>query len=100
MFEILVGLRVTDEIGYADYRAHMMPLLTEHGGNFGVDVRVAEVLKNPGGEPFNRLFTIRFPSLAAYDALFADPRYLAVRQRFFEPSVAYTTRFGRYQVLP
>jgi uncharacterized protein (DUF1330 family) len=99
MFEILVGLRVTDEVGYADYRAHMMPLLGEHGGSFGVDVRVAEVLKNPGSEPFNRLFTIRFPSLAAHDAFFADPRYLAVRQRFFEPSVAHTARFGRYQVL-
>jgi uncharacterized protein (DUF1330 family) len=100
MMERLIGLRVTNEELYAAYRAHMLPLLEERGGSFGVDVRVAEVLKNPGTEPFNRLFTIRFPSVEAHDAFFADPEYLAVRRRFFEPSVAYTARLGRYEVLP
>ena len=100
MMETLIGLRVTDEATYAQYRAHMMPLLSACGGSFGVDVRVAEVLKNPGSEPFNRLFTIRFPSLQAHDAFFADPAYLSVRTRFFEVSVAYTARLGRYEVLP
>jgi len=99
MVEILVGLQVTDEPTYAAYRAHMTPLLTAHGGSFGVDVRVAEVLKTPGDQPFNRLFTIRFPSSSALDAFFANPEYLAVRRRFLEPSVAHTTRFGRYEVL-
>lgn len=100
MIEILIGLRVTDEDTYSAYRAHMMPILAAGGGSFGVDVRVAEVLKSPSTEPFNRLFTIRFPSLSAHDAFFADPEYLAVRRRFFEPSVAHTSRFGRYEVLP
>lgn len=100
MMEILIGLRVTNEELYAAYRAHMTPLLEARGGSFGVDVRVAEVLKNPGAEPFNRLFTIRFPSPEAHAAFFSDPEYLAVRQRFFEPSVAYTLRLGRYEVLP
>ena len=100
MVEILIGLQVTDERGYAAYRAHMTPLLSAHGGSFGVDVRVAEVLKNPGEQPFNRLFTIRFPSWSAHDAFFANPEYLAVRRRFFEPSVAHSVRFGRYEVLP
>ena len=100
MIEILIGLRITDEATYAQYRANMTPLLSARGGRFGVDVRVAEVLKNPGTEPFNRLFTIRFPSLQAHDAFFSDPEYLSVRQRFFEPSVAHTASFGRYEVLP
>jgi uncharacterized protein (DUF1330 family) len=101
MMEILVGLMVTDEAMYATYRAHMTPLLTARGGSFGVDVRVAEVLANPGSEPFNRLFTIRFPSRAVHDAFFSDPEYLEVRKRCFEPSVAPTARWVRlYEVLP
>ncbi len=101
MMEILVGLQVTDEATYATYRAHMTPLLTARGGSFGVDVRVGELLKNPGSEPFNRLFTIRFPSRAAHDAFFADPEYLEVRKRYFDASVSLHGRFiRRYEVLP
>jgi len=99
MMEILMALRVTDEDMYARYRAHMTPLLQACGGTFGVDVRVAEVLKNPGTEPFNRLFTIRFPSLSTHEAFFSDPDYLSVRERFFAGSVAYVVRLGRYEVL-
>jgi uncharacterized protein (DUF1330 family) len=101
MMEILVGLMVTDEAVYTTYRAHMTPLLTARGGSFGVDVRVAEVLKNPGSEPFNRLFTIRFPSREAHDAFFSDPEYLEVRKRYFDASVAPNARWIRYyEVLP
>ena len=99
MIEILVGLRVTDEATYATYREHMTPLLTARGGSFGVDLRVGEILKSPGAEPFNRLFTIRFPSLTAHDAFFADPAYVAVRERYFDPSVAYRVRLGTYEAL-
>lgn len=99
--EILVGLQVTDEALYAEYRAHMLPLLTARGGSFGLDVRVAEVLKSPGTQPFNRVFTIHFPSAAAHDAFFADPEYQAVRKRFFDPSVAPGSRWGRrYEEIP
>ena len=97
MIEILVGVNVTSEAGYSEYRAGMLPLLEARGGSFGVDVRVSDVLRPQGGEPFNRLFTIRFPSLAAHDAFFSDPAYLEVRRRHFEPSVSATTRFGKYQ---
>lgn len=100
MVDILIGLRVIDEETYSAYRAHMTPLLVARGGSFGVDVRVAEVLKNPGAEAFNRLFTIRFPTREAHDAFFADPEYCAVRRRFFDASVVYTLRLGFYEVLP
>lgn len=100
MFEILIGLLVTDDETYTQYRAHMLPILQAHGGAFGVDVRVSEVLKSPETKPINRLFTIRFPSLAQHDAFFAHADYKAVRARYFEPSVTATTRIARYQVLP
>lgn len=99
MIDILVGLQVTDQAQYAQYRQHMLPLLEAHGGRFVLDVHVAEVLRAPEPKPINRLFTLRFPSLADYEAFFADPDYLAVRKRYFEPSVAAVQRLGRYQLL-
>lgn len=98
--EILIGLEVRDEAGYAAYRARMTPLLVARGGSFGVDVRVAEVLKSPDPVAFNRLFTIRFPSRAAHDAFFEDAEYLAIRRQWFEPSVGRVLALGRYEVLP
>jgi uncharacterized protein (DUF1330 family) len=95
MYEILVGLEVTDEAAYARYRAAMAPILLAHGGSFGVDVRVSDVLR-PEGTPFNRLFTIRFPSKERHQAFFANPDYLDVRRRFFEPSVGAVHRLGAY----
>lgn len=99
MVEILVGVHVTNPELYAEYRARMTPLLIAHGGQFVVDVLVAEVLRSPENKRFNRLFTIRFPSQQQLDAFFALPEYRAIRQQFFEPSVAETARLGRYEVL-
>jgi uncharacterized protein (DUF1330 family) len=99
MIEILIGLNVTNQDLYTEYRSHMSPLLKAHGGRFTVDVHVAEVLCAPEPQPINRLFTIRFPSLAQHDAFFAHPDYLAVRKRYFEPSVGAVQRLARYEVL-
>ena len=97
--EVLMGVQVTDETGYARYRAEMTPLLNAHGGRFVLDVRVAEVLRAPSPLAFNRLFTIRFPSARQRDAFFAHPDYLAVRARWFEPSVSGVVRLGDYAVV-
>lgn len=99
IMELLIGLEVTDETSYAHYRAQMLPILARYGGSFGIDVRVSEVLKSTNDGSFNRLFTLRFPSLTAHDAFFADPEYRSVRRRSFEPSVARTMRLGRYEPL-
>jgi uncharacterized protein (DUF1330 family) len=98
--EILVGLEVLDDETYSEYRARMTPILLEHGGSFGLDVRVAEVLRSPQPGEFNRLFTIRFPSVEAHDAFFANAAYLAIRRQFLEPSIGRVLRLGRYQALP
>jgi uncharacterized protein (DUF1330 family) len=98
-FEVLVGVNVVDDAGYTEYRRLMTPLLVSYGGSFGVDVRVAAVLRSPEDRPYNRLFTIRFPSQAVHDAFFADSDYLDVRRRHFESSVSGTVLLGRYQRL-
>lgn len=98
--EILVGVQVVDEGTYARYRAEMTPLLETHGGRFVVDVRVAEILRAPPGSPFNRLFTIRFPSSQQRDAFFAHPDYLAVRAALFQPSVSSIVQLGDYVLEP
>lgn len=98
--DILIGLEVLDDAKYTEYRARMTPLLLAHGGSFGVDVRVSEVLQSPAAGAFSRLFTIRFPTVAAHDAFFQNAEYLAIRREWFEPSVGRVHQLGRYEVLP
>ena len=45
-YEIVVGWFVTDEAGYQRYRDGMMPILHAHGGAFGYDLRVSQVLRS------------------------------------------------------
>lgn len=89
------ALHVTDEESYRKYRAGMTPLLHEMGGDFGFDLRVGEVLKNPTGKSFNRVFSIAFTSVAARNAFFADARYLKVRATYFEGAVGDRTHLGQ-----
>ena len=97
--EVLMGVQVIDEAGYARYRSEMMPLLDAHGGRFVLDVRVAEILPTPTPSAFNRLFVVRFPSAQQRDAFFAHRDYAAIRTRWFEPSVSGgVIRLGDYGV--
>jgi uncharacterized protein (DUF1330 family) len=96
--EVLIGVHVIDETGYARYRAELAPLLEAHGGRFILDVRVAEILRAPSPTAFNRLFAIRFPSARHHDAFFADPDYVALRSRLFEPNVSDMVRLGDYSL--
>lgn len=93
-----MGMQIDDDALYTQYRAEMTPLLEAAGGSFGVDVRVSEVLRSPAKRSFNRLFTIRFPSAAAREAFFADPAYIDVRKRLFEPAVAHYDQLAVYDV--
>ncbi len=95
MIETLMALNVVDADSYAKYRAAMSPLLEAHGGSFGLDLWAAEVLRAPTEKPFNRLFTIIFPSPERREAFFSNPEYLALRKALFEPSVSAVTELGR-----
>jgi uncharacterized protein (DUF1330 family) len=95
-YETMVGLTVTDDALYTQYREAMAPLLAAHGGGFRYDFTIAKVLKSASEHPINRVFAIYFASREAKDRFFADPRYLAVKKKFFEASVGGTTIFGAY----
>lgn len=95
-YETMVGLTVTDDALYTQYREAMAPLLAAHGGGFRYDFTIAKVLKSASEHPINRVFAIYFCSKAQMDAFFAHPDYQAIKARFFQRSVAGTTIFGGY----
>ena len=96
VYEMLVGLQVLDDDGYEAYRRAMTPVLASYGGGFGVDLRVAEVLRSPSAAPFDRVFTVHFPDQVASDAFFADPDYARAKSAHFEASVGATTILTTY----
>ena len=97
-FERLIGLHVVDEAQYTRYREKMTPILSSYGGEFGYDLRVAEVLKSPltDSPSLNRVFTIRFPTEETSQAFFADTAYRDVRREHFENAVDQTTVMATY----
>jgi uncharacterized protein (DUF1330 family) len=95
-YENLVGLDVTDEKGYDQYRRAMSPILGKFGGGFRYDFKISEILINETANKINRVFVIRFPDKAGKDAFFADPEYKAIRAKYFETSVAARTVISEY----
>ncbi len=95
-YEMLVGLHVTNDKMYQDYREKMTPLLMDCGGGFGYDFRIAEVLKSRTDDEINRVFTIYFPDKKAMQQFFSAETYRAIKAQFFESSVASTTVIAEY----
>jgi len=95
-YEMTVGLEVVDQEMYTQYRKEMRPLLEDSGGGFRYDFDVARVLRSENGSPINRAFVLQFPDLWSKERFFADPRYLEIRRRFFEPAVKATTIIAEY----
>jgi len=95
-YEMTVGLLVTDQAMYAQYRREMRPLLERAGGVFRFDFDVARVLESEDGAEINRAFVIQFPDRSTKERFFTDPRYLEIRRRLFEPSVKSTARIAEY----
>ncbi|MFY9341159.1 MAG: DUF1330 domain-containing protein [Planctomycetota bacterium] len=95
--ELMVGLTVTDDATYQQYRDAMAPLLAAHGGGFRYDFTIAKVLKSASDHAINRVFAIYFASRAQCDAFFAHPDYLAIKARYFTRAVAGTTIFGAWE---
>ncbi len=57
-YEILVGLKVTNDEIYQAYRDAMTPILAKYGGHFCYDFKVAEVLKAEQGEEIKVLLLL------------------------------------------
>jgi len=97
-FERLVALTISDEQGYQSYRDGMTPLLNAAGADFRFDFIVSKVLKTAGDTEINRVFLIRFPNRATRERFFSDPAYLAIRTRYYGPSVKTATVIAEYEV--
>ena len=54
VYEMLVGLHVTNDEMYQAYREKMTPILIECGGGFGYDFRISEILKSQTDGEINR----------------------------------------------
>ncbi len=96
--EMIVAMHVLDDEGYARYRDAMRPLLESYGGGFRYDFVVSKVLRSEAEHPINRVFAIHFRDRESRDAFFADPRYRAVRERFFDASVGARTLVAEHEV--
>lgn len=95
--EYLIGLYVTDDKMYTQYREAMYPLLQKYNGGFGYDFKIAKVLKSEVKESINRVFTIYFKDEQAKDDFFSNEEYLNIKKRFFEKSVSSVTEIAKYK---
>jgi len=95
-FELLIGLHVTDDAHYDQYRAGMTPILETYDGYFRYDFRVSEMLAGDAENPFNRVFVLSFPNEATKDEFFADEKYKAVRAAHFDRSVRSVGQIAEY----
>ena len=95
-YEMTVGMWVEDQASYAQYRTEIRPLLEEFGGAFRYDFIVAQVVHNESGTEINRVFVLQFPDQSTKERFFADPRYLEIRRRWFEPAVKARVTIAEY----
>ncbi|XDD53470.1 DUF1330 domain-containing protein [Leptospira sp. WS4.C2] len=96
-YETVVGLKVSDDELYTQYRKAMTPLLLKYEGGFRYDFKIQETLITEDPKPINRLFLIFFKNKELKDLFFKDPEYLKIRETFFIPSVEATTILAEYE---
>ncbi len=96
-FEMMVGLTLSDEKIYQDYRNAMAPLLKQHDGGFRFDFVVSKVLQSESDKNINRVFAIYFKDRDSKDAFFSHPDYKVMKANFFERSVKTTTIIAEYE---
>ena len=95
-YEIMVGLTVSDDKVYQEYRDAMAPILSQYGGGFRFDFVVSKVLKTESNHEINRVFAIYFASLESRNAFFSHPDYKIIKSKYFERSVTGTTIIAEY----
>ena len=96
-YERCVGLQISDEKLYQEYRDNMGPILERYRGHFRYDFNIALTLKSENGAPISRVFILAFPDVEAHEQFFADPEYLAVREKYFKPAVTHVTVMAEYE---
>lgn len=96
-YETVVGLKVTNDELYSDYRKAMTPILTKYEGGFRYDFKILETLISEDQKPINRLFLIYFNNKESKDRFFKDPEYIKIKETFFTPSVESNTIISEYE---
>ncbi len=86
-YEILVGLHVSNQDSYNNYRAGMTPILKDHGGFFRYDYTIDTMLQGDADDQHNRVFVLSFPDQSTMESFFNHPEYKAVRAEHFNPAV-------------
>lgn len=94
--EYLMGLNVTDEKIYEQYRKAMKPILATYGGGFSSDFKVSQTLLPLSNTDINRVFTIFCRDQKSMDEFFTNPEYLKVKEKYFSKSVASVTQLAKY----
>lgn len=95
-YEMLVGLQISDDNMYTQYRQAMTPILLRFGGGFRYDFKISEVLKNEEGNPINRVFIIYFSDESSKNQFFSDPEYKVVKEKYYDKSVSARTMIAEY----
>jgi len=95
-FERLVGLYITDDDRYTQYRENMTPILKTYGGGFAYDFKIAETLKNESEKPINRLFMIYFKDESSMNDFFSNEEYLKIKEKYFDLSVGSSHEISKY----
>ncbi|MBM9546626.1 DUF1330 domain-containing protein [Leptospira sp. 201903074] len=96
-YETVVGLQVSNDELYSNYRKAMTPLLLKYEGGFRYDFKIQETLISEDSKQINRLFLIFFRTKELKDLFFKDPEYLKIRETFFTPSVETSTILSEYE---
>ena len=96
-YEILVGLNVSDELMYENYRAAMKPILSEYEGRFCYDFKVSDTLISEQDGEINRVFIINFSCQNKMQSFFANPEYLIIKEKYFVASVDNMTIISSYE---
>jgi uncharacterized protein (DUF1330 family) len=87
-YEMLVGLNVTNDEMYQEYRAAMKPILIQYDGGFKCDFKVSETLLPSENKDINRVFIIYFKDEEAMESFFSNPEYLKIKENHFSNSVS------------
>ena len=96
-FERIMGIYVTDDDEYQNYREGMLPILHSFGGSFGFDFKVSEVLKSKTNDPINRVFTLEFSNKQVMEEFFSNPSYIEVKNKHFKNSVQSVTIISMHE---
>jgi len=75
---VIVNLDVKDPAAYEEYKAKVPTIVKKHGGEDLV--RGGRFVVEEGNWKPTRLVLLKYPSLAAAQAMFADPEYAPLKK--------------------